>query len=159
RLYLPPVLAAGPVFDIKRFSLAAPAGEVSGRVRIAVPDDMRPPGSLEALLKQISVAFRGRLPTELLRDVIRRMAAQQNLLGRAVTGDDIDTALALLTARGLVEPLADGDAYRLSFVLDHGAIRINGQQSQSWAALLKALREQYDASQSPAARDKITNYP
>src|SRR5699024_2567352 len=54
RLYLPPILAAGPVFDIKRFSLAAPTGEVSGRVRIAVPDDMRPPGSLEALLKQIS---------------------------------------------------------------------------------------------------------
>src|SRR5699024_604954 len=66
RLYLPPILAVEPTFDAKFFSLATPAGVVSGQLHIAVPDDLRPPQSLTGLLDQLSLSFHGRMPAPML---------------------------------------------------------------------------------------------
>lgn len=145
RLYLPPVLAAGPAFDIKLFSLITPAGEVNGQLHIAVPDDIQSPQSLSALLDQVRLTFRGRVPAPLLRRGIRHIAEHRDLLGHEVTDDDVERALKLLTKKGLIQPLDDGHAYHLKVALDRGRLRINDHAEADWSALLKSLRADDDA--------------
>lgn len=139
-LYLPPVLAAGPVFDIERFLLSTPAGDISGRVRVAVPDNIRPPDSVVALLAQLEIDFEGRLPTPLLRAAIRKIVTQQNALGRPVTEKDIDRIVLLLTRRGLIDPLPNAQAYRVRLEVDNGRMAINGQPRLGWKLLLEQLQ-------------------
>lgn len=140
-LYLPPVLAAGPVFDIERFLLSTPEGDISGRVRVAVPDDIRPPDSVSELLAQLEIDFAGRLPTPLLRAAIRDMMTQNGLFSRRPARKDIDQAIQLLTLRGLIEPLPDAGAYRVRLEVDDGQLAINGQPRPGWNILLEQLRK------------------
>ncbi len=140
-LYLPPVLAAGPVFDIERFLLTTPEGDISGEVRVAIPDDMRPPDSIKALLAQVEIDFEGRLPTPLLRAVVRDVAAQQDAVERPLTDQDIDQAIALLTRRGLIEAMPQADAYRLRLQVAKGRMVINDRPQPGWNILLDQLKQ------------------
>lgn len=158
-LYLPPVLEAGPVFDVRQFSLATRQGEVSGQVLISVSEDIHAPDSLSALLDQIRLVLRVRLPEPLLRLAIQRIATARDLLEREVTSADIDKAVALLKKEGLIKSLAGGDAYRVRLSIDHGTIRLNGRAGADWADLLSSLKQQAQSFRSPHLQDKIGGSP
>src|SRR5699024_293177 len=136
RLYLPPVLAAGPTFDVRFFSLTTPSGEVNGRLHIAIADDLQPFASLAGLVDQMRLEFRGRMPAAMLRRLIRGVAERRDVLDHAVSDADVEQALQSLLDKELIKPLADGQGYQLHVVVDHGQVRLDDHVEPNWDALL-----------------------
>lgn len=141
---IPAVLAGGPMIDIERLELGTPKGEVRAHLRVEAPQALREARLLADVIAQLNVDFAIRLPAPLAHDVAVQVMLASGRSPYTLEPEDVERALAELTADGLIEAIDDGAAYRLRLSVDGGRMRLNGANQIGWQAMVdrfEAARE------------------
>lgn len=137
---LPGVLTPGFRFVIKQAALYTEDGPLQMSGHIGVPDLLTPADTAAATLRQLNINLRLQVPAKLARRLARRQLAAERGDGLSVADAAVDQRLANLVQRGLIEPAADGNAYRMALRVDNGQLLFNGQPQPGWQAMVDQIQ-------------------
>lgn len=137
---VPGVVTPGFRFVIKQAALYTEDGPLRMSGHIGVSDTLTPADTAAATLRQLDINLRLQVPAQLARRLTRRQLAAARGDGLAVADAAVDQQLSNLVQRDLIEPVADGKAYRMALRVDNGHLLFNGQSRPGWQAMVDQIQ-------------------